>query len=451
MTKIHERRSKLNNDLKIILGDYASLVQSDRLEIKDNEAICFITLKRSIIFCPSCGRRMNIKDYRKCKISHNMIRGKNTTIILRKRRLVCPQCNHTETEKNPFTENSGGRLSQISEMQIMKALKEPTATFSLIARAFNTTPTKVVQIFDKYGQMRRNPFPEVICIDEKHWTRRGQNEYMCVILDFMTSEIVDILDGRTKKVWSGYTQIIDKKELRRVRYVSIDMYEPYRSIQKLYFPDAVLICDSYHVIENINKALTKVRIRVMNRFEKDSVEYYLLKNFNFLLTKNYEDIRFNKARYNRKLGRYADFHQILDLILEIDEELSDAYALKEEYVSFNHYATQDDCRERLSKIIEEYAASYLSEFITLSGTLTSWFDEITASFASINSRRLSNGPVEGVNSKIEKIISNACGYQNFSRLRNRLMYSLNKSSKPSSHAINEKIKREGRKRGSYKK
>ena len=241
---------------------------------------------------------------------------------------------------------------------------------------------------------------------------------MCVILDFMTSEIVDILDGRTKKVWSGYTQIIDKKELRRVRYVSIDMYEPYRSIQKLYFPDAVLICDSYHVIENINKALTKVRIRVMNRFEKDSVEYYLLKNFNFLLTKNYEDIRFNKARYNRKLGRYADFHQILDLILEIDEELSDAYALKEEYVSFNHYATQDDCRERLSKIIEEYAASYLSEFITLSGTLTSWFDEITASFASINSRRLSNGPVEGVNSKIEKIISNACGYQNFSRLRN---------------------------------
>ena len=225
----------------------------------------------------------------------------------------------------------------------------------------------------------------------------------------------------------------------------------FNTIKKLYFPDAVLICDSYHVIENINKALTKVRIRVMNRFEKDSVEYYLLKNFNFLLTKNYEDIRFNKARYNRKLGRYADFHQILDLILEIDEELSDAYALKEEYVSFNHYATQDDCRERLSKIIEEYAASYLSEFITLSGTLTSWFDEITASFASINRRRLSNGPVEGVNSKIEKIISNACGYQNFSRLRNRLMYSLNKSSKPSSHAINEKIKREGRKRGSYKK
>ena len=97
----------------------------------------------------------------------------------------------------------------------MRALKEPAATFSLIARTFNTTPTKV----DKHGQMRRNPFPEVICIDEKHWTRGGQNKYMCVILDFMTREIVDIIDGRTKKAWSGYTQIIDKKELRKVRYI----------------------------------------------------------------------------------------------------------------------------------------------------------------------------------------------------------------------------------------
>ena len=51
----------------------------------------------------------------------------------------------------------------------------------------------------------------------------------------------------------------------------------------------------------------------------------------------------------------------------------------------------------------------------------------------------------------DKILSNACGYQNFARMRNRLMYSLNKSSNPSSYAIDETIKREGKKRGSYKK
>ena len=38
---------------------------------------------------------------------------------------------------------------------------------------------------------------------------------MCAILNFKTMEIVDIIDGRTKKTWLSYTQIIDKKELAK--------------------------------------------------------------------------------------------------------------------------------------------------------------------------------------------------------------------------------------------
>lgn len=167
--------------------------------------------------------------------------------------------------------------------------------------------------------------------------------------------------------------------------------------------------------------------------------------------KNYNDIPFSKARYNRKLGRYIDYHQLLELILDIDDELTDAYNLKEQYIAFNHYATFENCREWLSRIIQEYATSGIAGFISLSGTLIHWFNEICASFDKIDGRRISNGPVEGINSKIDKILSNACGYQNFARMRNRLMYSLNKSSNPSSYAIDEKIKREGKKRGSYKK
>lgn len=50
---------------------------------------------------------------------HNMIRDKNTYLILKKRRLVCPQCNKVATEENPFTEKSHSRLSQTSEMEII--------------------------------------------------------------------------------------------------------------------------------------------------------------------------------------------------------------------------------------------------------------------------------------------------------------------------------------------
>ena len=109
----------MNNDLRIILGDYESLVQSHTIEIYKKEVIFYITLKRTIISCPECGSRMKIKDYRKCKVMHNMIRDKNTSLTLKKRRLVCPQCNKVVTEENPFTEKSHSRLSQTLKMEIM--------------------------------------------------------------------------------------------------------------------------------------------------------------------------------------------------------------------------------------------------------------------------------------------------------------------------------------------
>ena len=41
-------------------------------------------------------------------------------------------------------------------------------------------------------------------------------------------------------------------------------------------------------------------------------------------------------------------------------------------------------------------------------------------------RRLSNGPIEGINSILEKININGNGYTNFFRFRNRAIYCVNK-------------------------
>ena len=85
----------MNNDLRIILGDYESLVQSHTIEINKKEVIYYITLKRTIISYPECGSRMNIKDYRKCKVIHNMIRGRNTSLILKREDLIRKRINTT--------------------------------------------------------------------------------------------------------------------------------------------------------------------------------------------------------------------------------------------------------------------------------------------------------------------------------------------------------------------
>ena len=85
----------MNNDLKIILEDYESFVQSHKIEINKKEVIYYIMLKRTNISCPECGSRMNIKDYRKCKVIHNMVRGKNTSLIPKRENLIRKRINKT--------------------------------------------------------------------------------------------------------------------------------------------------------------------------------------------------------------------------------------------------------------------------------------------------------------------------------------------------------------------
>ena len=118
---------------------------------------------------------------------------------------------------------------------------------------------------------------------------------------------------------------------------------------------------------------------------------------------------------------------------------------------FNTTSSINDARVNLSEVINEYASSNIESYRRFSTTLIEWFDEIVNSFHIYNGQRISNSKIEGINSRIKTILKNANGFRNFSRMRNRIMFSLNKNSLPSSLKQSQIIKKSGRKRGKYKK
>ncbi|WP_405315495.1 ISL3 family transposase [Faecalibacillus faecis] len=441
----------MNDDIINILNLNYSDVQSCSSKSDNNSITYFVTLVRKDILCPHCASLLKVKDYRCVTLSHQIIKGKDTKIVYRKRRYFCPNCKSYHYEDNPFVSESKHTFTDTTNIQIMNFLREHSSTFSMAARHFNTTPTKVVDIFDSLGQMKKLPFPSVISIDEFYWNRKSQTKYACAIIDFETGYIVDILNGRKIKNWDSYMQIIDKSEINNVKFICIDLYEPYRQVQKTHFPKATLICDSFHVVKNINEILRKERIKIMKRYDSDSVEYYLLKNFNYLLMMDSSKVEENKARYNKKLKRYINYPQLLELILKIDKNLKEAYELKEQYLIFNSMSTYENARVNLSEIIKDYASSNIEGYRKFSSTLIDWFEEIVNSFILYNGKRISNGKIEGTNSRIKTILKNANGFRNFSRMRNRIMFSINKNSLPTILEKNQQIKEAGKRRGKYKK
>ena len=443
-------RSHMNNTINLI-----NLKENDVESIdtarKEKTLYIYLTLKKVKEICPSCGTlEYKIKDYKTRKINHPILNDENCIIVYRQRRYICDTCRKTFYEKNPFFQ-SNKSYSSYTRLRVLKELKTPETTFKKVAENCNLNVNTVIDIFDDLGIAKRLPLPEILCIDEFYDPSRGVGKYNCILMNFKNSQIVDILSDRTKNYLGKYFQAIPKKERDNVKHISIDMWEPYKDIAITYFNKAIISVDPFHVIEHINTALKKVRVRIMKKYDSKSDEYYLLKHFNWLLNKSFFKLKDGETELNRRLTLYLNNVSTLYLLLKIDDELKYAYDLKERYLSFNKLKNKEFAAEQLNEIINEYKLSGINEFIEVASTLKHWKEEIINSFSFYNDRKITNGPIESKNGTIRKILSNGNGYTNFQRERNRIFYCFNNQWIADPLLENIKIKRKGKPRGKYKK
>ena len=353
-------------------------------------------------------------------------------ISLRKADHLCPVCGKVFPERNPFA-IPGRRISKYTILRVMNMLKDPRVTFAMAAKEASVSVTTAERIFDAHVGISSMPLPDILCMDEVYAVKYHQKVYACVLADFKSSQIYDLLPDRKKYTLAKYFSSISRDTRKTVKYVSMDMWDTYRDIASVYLPDAKICVDSFHVIALINRAFTKVRIRLMNSFDRKSDEYYLLKKYTWLLNKAYREIPSNQKLYVPKyipdIGRkHILARELVNLMLEFDPELEVAYMLKEDYLDINRDATEDDIEDRLDHYIKDLKIFSVPEFRTVAGSLSKWHNEIINSFDRVDGRRISNGPVESINSRIQLLKASAAGYRNFDRFRKRVLYSLNKNS-----------------------
>lgn len=188
---------------------------------------------------------------------------------------------------------------------------------------------------------------------------------------------------------------------------------------------------------------------------KKSLEYRLLKHRYKILLKSKNNIDNETFKYDKILGYHSTESKVLETLLGFDNELRQAYNAKEEYLIFDHVSKEEvnksDKRKELDDVIKRFRHTQVEESISVAETLDNWKEEILNSFTWINDRRVSNGPCEGKNNYVKKILSNANGMSNFQRARNRILYSQNKYETYTMNEHTDRIKRIGNPRGAYKK
>ncbi len=393
--------------------------------LKD-ELIVNLSLLKKDHFCPRCHSLTNkVLNVYTRKINHGIFIHRKCTVYFQQKRYKCPFCLHTFNELSNLV-GKNQKKSRASHMEIMELLKDPHTTFKYVANLLSLSDNTVIDTFYENVPDFKPSMPEILCVDEVYLGRNSTKKYAAVLLDFKKNTITDIIYGRNKDDFHHYLQKFSKDELNNVKFLSVDMFEGYRSLQKMYFKHALLCVDSFHVIQLINKMFHKELLRIMRNYDKDSIEYYLLKHKKYYLLKNSNLIKdWFKQEYNHKLGYHLYLMKYRELLFSIDPLIKELYELKEDYILFNRLKDKPIIIERFDELIYRFMNHENKEVVRVGRTITKWKQEILNSFNWYNGRRISNGPIEARNNIIKLLIRNAAGYRNFNHLRTRIIYCIN--------------------------
>lgn len=397
--------------------------------------------------CPVCGTvTSKIKDYKRKSITHSAVVGSPCIIDYKARRYLCSACNKTFYEHNPFA-LPGSKISLFTVYNVLNDLKQSTETFTSVANRHHVSITTATSIFDKHVHMARRQLPEVICVDEVFAFKSEKSKYVCVLLDYESQNIVDLLPSRQKAHLTDYFYKIPLAEREKVKLVSIDMWETYRIVTKLMLPKAKLSVDKFHVMQELSKRLDRVRIESMNQYyvresidykncsvaelaeyERKKKIYYVYKKFHWLIfSTNDKKLDHNmEKKFNSRLGKYCNFKDLLDIMLNDSPKLAEAYHFNFMLSEF-YKSEQSKVESNLNRLIQELRDSNLQIMNEFANTLVRWKGEIINSFIIVGSKnkKINNAIIENRNKTIKNIKHNSNGFTNWDRFRNRVLYVIN--------------------------
>ena len=425
------------------------------IRIEGRKKFLSLETKLEAHFCPCCGFKMYSRGIKRRKISHPVLQdGYELILVLNQRRWRCtnPDCGYVTNDTFRFV-NHRRRTTNASDMLIVLAFRNLDDSAVSIARRFKTSDTHVLKVFDKYVKLDRLPLTDILSVDEVHTDMEKDCKYALVLQDFHTGDPIDLLRSRKKDVTEPYFASIPLEERKQVRYLLSDMYNPYISFVDKYFPNAVPVVDSFHVVQWVihaidmyirqlgrkyrqrDKELQEERSAAAGRPVRlpESDEMYMLRKYRWLVLSNRENIV-----YRTELRMDPHFHRLMNTydyeaqLFRIDPRLETLRDLKEKYIIFNKEYAGDPMKAAtaLEDLIDDYFHSGDSIFTDFASLLCRYKQPILNSFIMVQkngpgglySSRLSNGPIESLNRKVKDLKRLGRGFRSFEHFRNRFLY-----------------------------
>ena len=371
--------------------------------------------------CPKCGcpdAHVHHRYEANIRVRGDAIREE----ILIAHRIIyrCKGCG--KTFSNPIRGVEESHAVSIAEKAEILAELRAGRTFSGVAERHRISVTSAVRVFDQaYPAVGRGRLPKILLIDEfKFKTDAGK--YVCHLVDFETSQTVDLVRSRAKAYLDEYFRGIDEKERSGVKYVVTDMYDEYAMAARRWLPNAKVVVDRFHVVKQLTEAVNSIRVASLSLYEKGDAEYAFMKQKwkAFLCRK--ADIP-DRYYSSKKTGESWHYDEMVSRCLDADpnlkeawNELQDLLWLMKRKDTFLDAVKEIDFLSTKLKNCSHWRLQKVGE------TFGKWRIEIARGMAKNElGVVLSNGKMEAANDVAQTFIDAAYGYCNFDRFRKRFL------------------------------
>ena len=365
-----------------------------RTEYCEGAASFVIEQPREKYRCSECGSAAVHAQGHKDRFFRSLpIGGKATFVLLQVARVVCFHCEHTRQVKVPFADPWRTYTHAFERYAL------DLSRFGTIQDVANHLGVSwdIIKDMQKRHLVRKYSKPKLknlkeIAIDELA-IGKG-HRYITVVLNLRSGAIVFVGDGKGAEALTPFWKRL-RASHAKVRAVATDMSKAYIKAVRENLSKAIHVFDHFHVIKLYNEKLSAFR-RELYRALTDDQQRQILKGTLWLLLKNPENLDDTRNETER-----------LAAALELNTPLTIAYYMKDDLRQIWWQASKAAARHVLDDWIRRAEASGIAMLKRFAATLQEHRDGILAYY----DYRISTGPLEGMNNKIQTMKRQAYGFR----------------------------------------
>jgi transposase len=370
--------------------------------------------------CLGCGGDVVIKDRPAVELVDLAVFGRRARLIWRKHRWSCPasscpmgswtgehpaiaapRLGMTDRAGRWVTEQVGRHGRTVNEIALELGCDWHTINDTVVAYG-----TALIEDPNRIGE------PIALGLDETLFCRVGKwrrQSWSTSIVDVEAGRLLDVVPGRSAAEPCRWLAERGDAWLANIRWATLDLSGPYRSVFDTMVPDATQIADPFHLVKLANSKLDECRRRVQNetlghRGRKSDPLYRARR----LLTKAHERLDDRGEEKLQGLLVAGDPRGEVRMAWHAKEVVRSIYDIPDADVAVE-FVTQ------LGHDLQDHSCPL--EVRSLGRTILRWRDQIAA----WHQARFTNAPTEAANNLIKRVKRVAFGFTRFRNYRVRVL------------------------------